>query len=270
MTATLILGVVLSHGALSSPVEAQSLRGSRASMDRQNGIARQHDYTYIDTPQRVGYFAEQGWLVPVTATPDFTLHAVSFPFARPEVELFLRRLGAQYRRACGEQLVVTSLTRPATRQPHNASARSVHPTGMAVDLRYSWNRTCRRWLENVLTSLERQGLLEATLERSPRHYHVALFPTQYSTYVETLAASQVASASEATPSVAVVSVATASASTTSEATTSGTTAYQVRSGDSLWTIARRHGTTVDDLRDVNGIRGSHIVVGQLLDVPLGS
>jgi spore germination protein YaaH len=141
---------------------------------------------------------------------------------------------------------------------------------MAVDLRYSWNRTCRRWLENVLTSLERQGLLEATLERSPRHYHVALFPTQYSTYVETLAASQVASASEATTSVAVASVATVSESTTSEATTSGTTAYQVRSGDSLWTIARRHGTTVDDLRDVNGIRGSHIVVGQLLDVPVGS
>ena len=37
---------------------------------------------------------------------------VSFPFARPEVELFVQRLSGQYRRACGEQLVVTSLTRP--------------------------------------------------------------------------------------------------------------------------------------------------------------
>ena len=32
--------------------------------------------------------------------------------ARPEVALFIRRLAAQYRAACGEQLVVTSLTRP--------------------------------------------------------------------------------------------------------------------------------------------------------------
>jgi hypothetical protein len=250
--AALALGLVLSWTMTAEAVQAQSLRGSRASLDRQNVIAREHDFTYIDTPERVRHFADQGWLVPVAPTRDFTLHAVSFPYARPEVELFLRRLGAQYRRACGEQLVVTSLTRPATRQPRNASDRSVHPTGMAIDLRYSWNRTCRRWLEDVLTSLERQGLLEATLERSPRHYHVALFPRQYASYVETLAARQATRATE-----------TATA-------TAETTAYRVRSGDSLWRIARRHGTTVDQLRDVNGLDGERIFVGQVLDVPVGS
>ena len=139
--------------------EGQSLRGGRASVERQNRAARQHDYTFIDTGDRVRYFASQGWLVRIRPTRDFTLHAVSYPYARPEVQLFLTRLGAQYRAACGEQLVATSLTRPATRQPRNASDRSVHPTGMAIDLRYSRKRNCRRWLEGVLLDLERLGKL---------------------------------------------------------------------------------------------------------------
>lgn len=240
----IVVAVAVSGSLPAQPATAQSLRGSPASLDKQNLMARQHDYTFMDTPERVRFFAEQGWLVPVEPTQDFDLHAVSFPFTRPEVELFIRRLGAQYRRACGEQLVVTSLTRPATRQPRNASSRSVHPTGMAVDLRYSWDRNCRRWLEGVLTTLERQGVLDATLERYPRHYHVALFPTQYSSYVETLASRQSVPA--------------------------GITEYQVRSGDSLWAIARMHGTTVDELRNVNDIRGNRIFVGQVLDVPVGS
>lgn len=243
--AALIVAVTLVAGSFSSPVEGQSLRGSRASMDLQNRIAQQHDYTYIDTAERVRFFADRGWLVRVEPNRDFALHAVSFPYARPEVELFVTRLAGQYQDACGEQLVVTSLTRPLEKQPRNASDRTVHPTGMALDLRYSWDRNCRRWLEGVLTSLERQGVLEATLERSPRHYHVALFPHQYASYVETLVARQASSGNS-------------------------TTEYRVRSGDSLWTIARSHGVTVDDLKNVNGIRGSRIIVGQLIDVPLGS
>jgi len=224
---------------------AQSLRGSPASLDLQNRIARQHDFTYIDTPTRVRFFADQGWLVRVGPSRDYELHAVSFPYARPEVELFIRRLASQYRRACGERLVVTSLTRPTTRQPHNASDRSVHPTGMAVDLRYSWNRGCRVWLEDVLVSLERQGVLEATLERRPRHYHVAVFPSQYARYVNVLASRR----ADAAPEIL---------------------EYQVQRGDSLWRIARSHGTTVDEIKTYNGIRGNRIVVGQVIEVPLGS
>lgn len=176
--------LVLCLSGHADPVAAQSLRGSTASLDLQNRMARQHDFTYIDTPSRVRFFADRGWLVRIEPNDDFDLHAVSFPYARPEVDLFIRRLSLQYRRACDERLVVTSLTRPTTRQPRNASDRSVHPTGMALDLRYSWNRNCRRWLESVLTTLERQRVLEATLERHPRHYHIALFPTQYAGYVE--------------------------------------------------------------------------------------
>ncbi len=231
------------------PVSAQSLRGSPVSLDLQNRMAREHDYTYLETPQRVQYFVEQGWLVRVRPTEDFTLHAVSFPYARPEVALFVERLGQQYRAACGEQLVVTSLTRPTTRQPRNASDRSVHPTGMAVDLRYSRDAKCREWLERVLLSLERAGVLDVTRERYPVHYHVALFPRPYVDYVARI------DGGRATESV------TRFAEHTS---------YEIQPGDSLWDIARQHGTTVEALREVNGLDGNRIYAGQVIDLPAGS
>lgn len=231
-------------------LDAQSLRGSPASLDRQTESARLHDFTYLDTSQRVLYFAEKGWLVRIRPNSDFTLHAVSFPYARPEVATFLQRLAAQYRAACGEQLVVTSLTRPTTRQPRNASGRSVHPTGMAVDLRYSSNRTCRSWLEGVLLDLESTGVVEATRERYPAHYHIAVFPRQYMAYVDGLVSRQATRVAQATPL--------------------NKAKYKVRSGDSLWTIARTHGLSVEELRAVNSIRGNRIYAGQVLELPVSN
>jgi len=223
---------------------AQSLQGSPRSLDIQNRMASEHDFTYIDTPARLNYFAEQGWLVPVGPIRGFRLDSeVSYPYARPEVALFVRRLGGQYRAACGEEIVVTSLTRPTSQQPMNASDRSVHPTGMAVDLRYSSNRNCRTWLERVLTDLERQGVLEATRERFPVHYHVAIFPRQYASYVEAMQSRQAEELGDRL-------------------------AYRVQRGDSLWEIARSHGLSVDDLKAVNGLDGSRIYAGQVIDVPL--
>ncbi len=223
---------------------AQSLGGSEASVNRVHRQAQNHDYTFLATSSQVRRFADAGYLVRVRPNRDFTLHDVSFPYSRPEVAMFIERLGNQYRRACGEQLVVTSLTRPTSRQPRNASPLSVHPTGMAVDFRRSRSSTCRRWLESTLLYLEKAGVLEATRERTPSHYHVAVFPRQYGQYVANLkaharSADRIAQASR----------------------------YTVRNGDSLWTIAQRHGTTVSRLRAANGIRGSRIFAGQVLTVP---
>lgn len=245
------VGILLAVAGLGESAAAQSLRGSMASVDLQNAIAVQHDYTFLGNGERVRYFAAQGWLVRVKPNADFSLKGVSFPYARPEVELFVRRLGAQYRANCGEQLVVTSLTRPMSDQPANASDRSVHPTGMALDLRTPRTARCRSWLEGVLMSLERAGVLDATLERFPVHYHVAVFPRQYAAYVTRL------QGREPTPQ-SVAHVAAASEERME---------YRVRRGDSLWTIARSHGTTVEQLRLANQLASSRIFVGQVLDVP---
>src|SRR3954453_10689265 len=168
-----------------APLLAQSLLGSHESLLRQNEEAREHDFTYLRTSADVRDYAQQGLLVRLPGNSDYELAGdeVSFPYARPEVKTFVERLSNQYREACGERLVVTSLTRPITRQPPNASAISVHPTGMAIDLRRSDSSGCRQWLERVLLDLEGKGVLEATREQYPPHYHVAVFPNPYLQYV---------------------------------------------------------------------------------------
>ncbi len=226
-------------------VSGQSLRGSAGSLERQVRQARAHDFTFLQTPAQVQRFVNAGYLVPVRANRDLELHAVSFPYARPETRTFILRLAEQYRRACGEKLVVTSLTRPLSNQPANASSRSVHPTGMAVDFRRSNNMACRSWLERTLLSLEGQGVLEAVRESRPPHYHVAVFPRPYARYVEALTSRRA----------------------DTRLASADVREYQVRRGDSLWNIARAHGTTVDRIREKNSLRGSRIYPGQLLVVP---
>lgn len=242
------------------PLSAQSLRGSRASMDIQEQQARSHDFTYLANAEQVRRFVANGFLVPVRGNADYEIHGVSFPYARPEVKLFVERLSSQYRNACGEKLVVTSLTRPLDRQPPNASSRSVHPTGMAVDLRVPANARCRNWLEKVLLSLEGSGVIEATRETRPPHYHIAVFPRPYARYVD---AQEGRSAGTTARVVAQTSSASSAASSTADLHE-----YRVRRGDSLWAIARAHGTTVERLVAENDLKGKQIFAGQTLRVPV--
>lgn len=244
--AVLVVGAFLLAGSIGfvvKPAAAQSLRGSPGTVDRQNQAARAHDFTFLQTGSQVRRFVDAGYLIPVSSNHDYRVKRISFPFARPEVELFVSRLGRQYREACGEMLVVTSLTRPTTRQPRNASPRSVHPTGMAVDLRRSTNRYCREWLENVLLYLEGRGVIEAVRERYPPHYHVAVFPKPYAAYVASLSGGEDRGRVERRA-----------------------LQHRVRQGDTLWTIARNYGVSVAELRETNDLRGSRIYPGQLLEL----
>jgi hypothetical protein len=223
---------------------AQSLAGSKASMVRQSRMARQHDYSYMRTSSEVREFARRGLLVRLAGNSSYRVADVSFPYARPQVRTFVERLAQQYRNACGERLVVTSLTRPTTRQPSNASPLSVHPTGMAVDLRRSGRPACRAFLEKTLLALEGREVLEATKENHPPHYHVSLYPEPYMRYL----AAKGAGGSSSEPSAA-------------------RARYRVRGGDSLWEIAKRHGTSVASLKRANGMSSSRLKAGQVLAIP---
>lgn len=181
------------------PVEsamAGELGGSRASMLRQHEIAADQDFTFLRTAKQVREFAQKERLVEVASGADFRMEKVSFPYTRPFVLLFIERLAAQFRQVTGNQLVVTSLTRPTSLQPRNASRLSVHPAGMAVDFRIPPSTAERKWLEEALLSLENRGVLDVTRERSPAHYHVAVFPEQYEQYVTPLIAREAAMAAE--------------------------------------------------------------------------
>lgn len=251
--------------------EAASLTPSRPGLLRQVRAANDHGFTYAYDDDDVAAMLRHGDLVRLRGNADYAVKStVRQPYARPEVKLFVERLADQYRDACGQKLVVTSLVRPKTRQPANSSPLSVHPTGIALDLRVSENRACRIWLERALLNLERRGVLEAARERRPPHYHVVLFPEPYVAYVRAKAGSEAVQA--------VVAPQVAEATTTAVATTTTVTAaaepasasggeYRVRAGDSLWTIARRFGTTTTALQRANGLTSTRLRIGQVLVLP---
>jgi hypothetical protein len=244
--------VALSAALLALPAlaTAQSLHGSRASIERMYHHARAEHFSFFATPASVHRAVAAGHLVRLTPDSNFTLHAVRYPFVRRSTLTFVQRLAAEYVDQCGEPMVVTSAVRPEDRQPGNSTAHSVHPTGMAVDLRKPDDGGCRRWLRSTLLELEDDGVLEATEEFAPPHFHVAVYARPYRRYVAKLTG--------------------AGATRVASRSTSPSSKYTVRDGDTLWDIAREHDTTVDALQSANGLDEDDMIhPGDQLEIPRG-
>jgi hypothetical protein len=161
-----------------------SLRGSPAAMEQQHRVAVEHDLTFFRTVEEIRAAVSRGDLVEMPGSEFYTVaDFVDLPYLHPAARLFVTRTAAMYHEACGEQLVVTSGVRATTRQPPNAHALSVHPTGIAVDLRVSQQAACREWLEAKMLRLEDAGVVNGIREFRPPHYHIAVFPSQYMAYV---------------------------------------------------------------------------------------
>jgi LysM repeat protein len=253
--------------ASASGLDAQALRGSRTAMRKQNAVAQKEDFSFLRTTSDVRNFVAKGLLVPIQGSSNVKLADVSFPYARPAVKTFVDRLGEQYQASCGEKLVVTSLTRPLSRQPRNAHDLSVHPTGMAVDLRRSRKSSCRRWLERTLLALEAKGVLDATRERNPAHYHVAVFPGAYLGYVEKLTGDVHLAERTNQPKPLKIAKAEQPNYASVVPVADDAVRYKVRKGDTLWSIARKHGLTVVELKEANGLKSAKIKPGQSLVIP---
>ncbi|MGH7476338.1 MAG: DUF5715 family protein [Longimicrobiales bacterium] len=249
--------------ASAAPVSGQSLKGSPWSLTVQNRQARAHDLSYLSNRSHVERFVELGLLVPIRGNANYRVHRVSYPYARAEVKTFVERLAAQYRGACGEQLVVTSLVRPESMRLPNASSRSVHPTGMAIDLRRSTHQKCRLWLESMLLQLESKGVLDATRELRPPHYHVALFPRPYEHYL--VALGEALPAPRAT--LAAARGGEAAVEELSEPLQASLIPHEVLRGETLWRLAKDFGTTVAAIMEANGLGSAAIMPGQMLQIP---
>jgi hypothetical protein len=133
---------------------------------------------FYETATQVRRAVVRGELVALPGNANYTVSNVRTPYVRPQTKSFITDLAVDYRRACGEPMVVTSATRPMSRKLANSSSLTVHPTGMAVDLRRPSGR-CLTWLRKTLLAAERRGAIEATEERRPPHFHVAVLPVRY-------------------------------------------------------------------------------------------
>jgi hypothetical protein len=154
--------------------QAQSLRGSPASVDRMYYKAQAQGLTFFKSAEQVADAADAGKVVLLRGNMDYAVVGTRVPYVRPETLRFIEALGAAHRQACGEPIIVTSGIRPTERRLRNSHVKTVHPTGMAVDIRKSPGN-CRVWLRKALLGLESQGLIEAIEENRPPHFHIAVY-----------------------------------------------------------------------------------------------
>lgn len=59
----------------------------------------------------------------------------------------------------------------------------------------------------------------------------------------------------------------ARADTSVKVSTGSTFVHKVRSGDSLWNLAKRYGTTTQKIQNLNGMRKTNLYIGQKLVIP---
>ena len=87
------------------------------------------------------------------------------PYALPSTVTFVVELSRDYyATGCG-RLVVRDALRIKTEQPSNGSTYSVHPAGMAVDLRVrDISEVCESWMNSYLLEKEAAGKIDATRE----------------------------------------------------------------------------------------------------------
>ena len=157
-----------------APAPAQTLRGSRTAVERAYSFAMHRGLTFTRSRRDVERASRQGDLVRLGGSRNYRLKGVAHPYVRPATRSVLASLAARYRTVCKEPLVVTSAVRPTSVRLPNSVLKSVHPTGLALDLRIPRGR-CRPWLRDELLTLERRGLIDATEERRPAHFHVNVF-----------------------------------------------------------------------------------------------
>lgn len=135
----------------------------------------------------------------------------------------------------------------------------------------------RELAERILAAARRSGTLEARMVRQ-EEYHVlqslampsALIETAYLTNPDDRALLGSPAGREAIAEVlrdGIVDFARARRGETPHAVSSWSTWYKVRRGDTLWELARRHGTSVREILERNHMDSDRLAVGQTLTLP---
>jgi hypothetical protein len=248
-----------------------ALRGSKASVEKMYSFARQHGYPFYLTPATLDDAIAKGKLVPLPGDENYELaRGVGFSYTTTESREFIMQFAPQYLAVCGTPLTVTSAARPMSRQPRNANPHSVHPTGIAVDIRRPYPGPCLTWVRNTLAELEARGFVEATEEHHPVHIHLAVLKAPGSRFTlpdltngvrvarqappAVLAASMTATPAAPPAVTAVSNVSNGSVTLAPQSRSdsgSGQRLYQVRQGDTLWDVAQMAGVSVKALAAAN-------------------
>jgi hypothetical protein len=236
--------------------EPESLRGSKASVEKMYDFAQRNGFPFYLTPTTLDEAIAKGKLVPLTGDENYELtRGVGFSYATVEAREFITQFAPQYLAACGAPLTVTSAARPMSRQPRNANPHSVHPTGIAVDIRRPFPGPCLTWVRGALAELEARGFVEATEEHHPVHLHLAVLRAPGARFkLPDLTNGVVVARQPTAPTIPAVAVANGDVSLTGGVVPDSDgkgRVYLVRQGDTLWDVAQKLGVTVQALAGAN-------------------
>ena len=151
-----------------------ALRGSRPKVQGTfyNTVAR--GVTFYDGMDEARAAIAAGKFVPLYGDQYYATYRMTLAYATPEARTFIETLAPQFVEHCDEMMVVTSALRPKEKSPRNGSPWTVHPTGIAVDIRKPRNRACWTWLRQRLLDYQAEGIVDATEEFHPPHFHIAV------------------------------------------------------------------------------------------------
>jgi Family of unknown function (DUF5715) len=101
------------------------------------------------------------------------------PYALPTTVRFISEVAEQFVTAGCGRLRINDAVRLTSERPQNGSPDSVHPAGMALDLRViNLSEQCYAVLFELLHAAERDRRADVTREWAPEHFHVVVIPEQ--------------------------------------------------------------------------------------------
>ncbi len=172
-----------------------SLSGGEITTSRgQYEYAQRMSIPVITTSDRDAHIAS-GYLVRLEGQNISLKSGDVVPFVLPETRDFILHLAQDYGQAGCSALIITSALRVVDGDmPSNASSFSVHPRGMAADVRVTGiSEYCETWLNDYLLTKESQMVVDATREhwrmvrgrRVPNpHFHIVVPITPIRTSVQ--------------------------------------------------------------------------------------
>ncbi len=168
------LATVAAADAAEERAGGASLRGSHAAVDRAYDAAVREGLPFVHSNAELERRAGEGEYVALDrSAATYRLKGVGSPYVRPATRDFVVGFADRYARECGGPLTVTSAMRPTSVHLRNSVQKSVHPTGMAVDLRAPRDG-CHGWMRDALLDMEGAGTIDATEEHHPAHFHVVV------------------------------------------------------------------------------------------------
>lgn len=177
---------LLSFLYTATPLNAHpaSLASDTAEMKRILNVTNEAKIPQITQAAQVNSFVAAGTLVPLYRIASvqregypYDLSEVSSPYLRPEAYTFMRQLVKSFNQECGRlPLTITSAVRlPKIHASVGGSPRSVHPHGLAFDVRTHDRRPDElHWLTRYLLAAETLGYIGAVEEKHNPHLHIAV------------------------------------------------------------------------------------------------